>query len=70
MKFSANIPDEVLSFLDEQVATGRYRSRSAALTDAIVVWRESRLGEAYRLAFSEDEPVWDGALGDGWGPES
>ena len=70
MKFSANVPDDVLAFLDAEVASGHYRSRSAALTAAIVHWRESRLEDAYRQAFSDVDSVWEEAIADGWTAES
>lgn len=70
MKFSANVPDDVLAFLDAEVASGHYRSRSAALTEAIVYWRESRLEDAYREAFSSVDTVWEEAIADGWTGES
>jgi Arc/MetJ-type ribon-helix-helix transcriptional regulator len=65
MKFSANIPDDYLEFLDQQVDDGHYRSRSAALTDAIAVWRTFRLTSSYTEAFAAADPIWDLAVADG-----
>jgi Arc/MetJ-type ribon-helix-helix transcriptional regulator len=69
MKFSANVPDDVLRFLDQQVSEGLYRSRSAALTDAIITWRSHRLADSYSAAFAEtpDDVAseWDQTITDG-----
>lgn len=65
MKFSANVPEDVLTYLDEQVSAGFFPSRSAALTDAIRKWRDVRLEEEYAVAFTELDSLWDEALSDG-----
>ena len=65
MKFSANIPDDLLEFLDTQVTDGHYKSRSQALTEALHSWRTERLANDYRSAFAEDDPSWDVAVADG-----
>jgi len=69
MKFSANVPDDVLGFLDAQVDEGHYASRSAALTEAIALWRTHKLGSAYAEAFQEMDTDWDVTLRDGVGLE-
>ncbi len=65
MKFSANIPDDLLVFLDDQVSEGRYRSRSAAVTEALRIWRQHTLTTAYADAFQSADPIWDETLEDG-----
>jgi Arc/MetJ-type ribon-helix-helix transcriptional regulator len=65
MKFSANIPDDLLVFLDDQVSEGRYRSRSAALTEALRLWRQHTLTTAYADAFQTADTAWDVTLEDG-----
>ena len=70
MKFSANIPDDLLVFLDDQVSEGRYRSRSAAVTEALRAWRQQTLTAAYAEAFQNADPAWEITLEDGlqWDP--
>ena len=65
MKFSANIPDELLVFLDAQVKEGRYKSRSQALTEALQSWRTQKFADYYAKAFAEYDDSWDDALADG-----
>jgi Arc/MetJ-type ribon-helix-helix transcriptional regulator len=65
MKFSANIPDDVIGFLDQQVEDGHYRSRSAAITEAITMWRVQRLADSYAEAFGSSDPAWDQSVADG-----
>lgn len=65
MKFSANVPEDVLNYVDEQVSAGLFPSRSAALTDAIRTWRDVRLEDEYAVAFTERDSLWDEALSDG-----
>jgi Arc/MetJ-type ribon-helix-helix transcriptional regulator len=65
MKFSANIPEDALAFLDEQVTVGKYRSRSQAITKAVYMLRDSSLQVAYQEAFSDTDPVWDAVVADG-----
>lgn len=65
MKFSANIPEDLLQFLDRQVSAGHYRSRSAALTDALQGWRSERLRTDYAAAFADIDGSWDTTLQDG-----
>lgn len=67
MKFSANVPDDVLGFLDQQVGAGYYASRSAALTEAITMWRVHRLAPMYAEAFGEHDTAWDATVADGLG---
>ena len=69
MKFSANIPDDLLTFLDQQVSDGRYRSRSAALTEALQAWRVDTLKADYARAFADHDSNWDGVVADGLGEE-
>lgn len=65
MKFSANIPDDLLEFLDTQVTHGHFKSRSQALTEALHSWRTERLADDYRIAFVEEDITWDIAVADG-----
>jgi Arc/MetJ-type ribon-helix-helix transcriptional regulator len=65
MKFSANIPPDALAYLDAEVEAGRFRSRSAALTEAVYVLREAGLQSAYAEAFRDSDPLWDQAASDG-----
>lgn len=65
MKFSANVPDDLLEFLDTQVTNGHYKSRSQALTEALHSWRTERLADDYRSAFVEEDLSWDVAVADG-----
>jgi Arc/MetJ-type ribon-helix-helix transcriptional regulator len=65
MKFSANIPDDLLGFLDQQVTSGAYKSRSQALTEALHGWRARRMEEDYATAFDEADDAWDSAAADG-----
>jgi Arc/MetJ-type ribon-helix-helix transcriptional regulator len=65
MKFSANIPDDLLQFLDSQVRQGHYRSRSHALTDALHSWRTQKLEADYAAAFAEADSAWDATISDG-----
>ena len=65
MKFSANIPDELLVFLDAQVKEGRYKSRSQAITEALQSWRTQKFADDYSKAFAEYDDSWDDALADG-----
>lgn len=65
MKFSANVPDEALKFLDQQVEEGKFRSRSAALSEAIFFWRSHQLVDEYIAAFHDDSSEWDVTLRDG-----
>jgi Arc/MetJ-type ribon-helix-helix transcriptional regulator len=65
MKFSANIPDDLLLFLDEQVKDGNYKSRSQALTEALYSWRTQKFADDYAKAFAEYDESWDDALDDG-----
>ena len=65
MKFSANIPQDALAFLDAQVESGKYRSRSAAITDAVYLLRDASLRQAYESAFAHSDPAWDTAVSDG-----
>jgi Arc/MetJ-type ribon-helix-helix transcriptional regulator len=65
MKFSANIPDDLLVFLDEQVTNGHYKSRSQALTEALQSWRTQKYAGDYAKAFAEYDDSWDVASADG-----
>lgn len=65
MKFSANIPDELLVFLDAQVKEGRYKSRSQAITEALQSWRTQKFADDYAKAFAESDDSWDDVLADG-----
>lgn len=65
MKFSANVPEDVLAFLDQQVEQGHFASRSAALTEAITLWRVHRLAPMYAEAFSDVTSEWDATVADG-----
>ena len=65
MKFSANIPEDALRFLDQQVKGGKFRSRSAALSEAVYFWRTHQLVDEYVAAFQEDSSEWDVTVGDG-----
>jgi Arc/MetJ-type ribon-helix-helix transcriptional regulator len=70
MKFSGNIPADDLEFLDQQVAAGKYRSRSAALTKAVRMLREADMHDAYIEAFADIDPIWDTVTADGLEDES
>jgi Arc/MetJ-type ribon-helix-helix transcriptional regulator len=60
-----NIPEDALDFIDRQVATGKYRSRSEAITQAVYLLRDSSLHAAYLEAFSDIDPAWDTVVSDG-----
>jgi Arc/MetJ-type ribon-helix-helix transcriptional regulator len=47
VKPSANVPNDVMGFVDQQVTDGHYPFRSAAVTEAIVLWRVHRLTSSY-----------------------
>ena len=66
MKFSANIPDELLLYLDGLVKEGHYKSRSQALTEALHSWRNHKLETDYAKAFEEPGFEWDVTLTDGF----
>lgn len=65
MKFSANVPDDVMAFMDEEVKQGHYPSRSAALTEAMSLWRTHKLGRSYAESFQAVDSAWDEAVADG-----
>lgn len=65
MKFSANIPHDLLEFLDGQVKEGHYKSRSQALTEALHSWRTRKLEADYSSAFADYDKAWDVTLADG-----
>ena len=65
MKFSGNMPADDLEFLDQQVAAGKYRSRSAAITKAVRMLRDADMQDAYVEAFADIDPIWDTATADG-----
>lgn len=65
IKFGANIPDDLLVFLDDQVREGRYRSRSAAVTEALRIWRQQTLTTSYADAFQSADLAWEVTLKDG-----
>lgn len=65
MKFSGNMPADDLEFLDQQVAAGKYRSRSAAITKAVRMLREADMQDAYVEAFADIDPIWDTTTADG-----
>jgi Arc/MetJ-type ribon-helix-helix transcriptional regulator len=72
MKLSVSLPDADVEYLDEYARTQRLDSRSAALHKAVRLLRASELGAAYEDAWtewaeSEDEQLWDAAIGDGLG---
>ena len=65
MKISVSLPEEDITFLDEQGT-----NRSAALHEAVALLRERHLTEQYAEAFGQwaDSPeaqLWDGATADG-----
>jgi Arc/MetJ-type ribon-helix-helix transcriptional regulator len=74
MKFSANVPDDVIAYMDKQVSEGHFPSRSAALTEAMTLWRLHRLHASYAEAFSDrdddEDALWDSAVADGLTPEN
>jgi len=70
MKVSVSLPNDDVSYLDAQVADGRFPSRSAAFHAAVRSLRFRDLGEQYAQAATEwresgDEAVWDATLTDG-----
>gem|GEM_PF-777957 len=65
MKFSANVPDDVLAFVDGEVTAGRFPSRSAAITQALVDWRVTRMESSYAEAFSSTDDDLDVLISDG-----
>jgi Arc/MetJ-type ribon-helix-helix transcriptional regulator len=65
MKRFVNIPEDALVFIDRQVAAGKYRSRSHAITQAIYMLRDSSLYAGYLEAFSDIDPAWDTVISDG-----
>ncbi len=65
MKRIVEIPDNALAFIDGQVAAGKYRSRSHAITQAIYMLRDSSLYAGYLEAFSDIDPAWDTVVSDG-----
>mgnify|MGYP002214591620 CR=1 FL=1 len=69
MTFSANIPQNLLQFLDSQVRQGHYRSRSHALIDALQSWSAQKLEADCAMAFADLDSVWDVTLHDGLSSE-
>jgi Arc/MetJ-type ribon-helix-helix transcriptional regulator len=65
MMISARVTKAALSFLDEQVAQGHFVSRSAALSEALTLWRDHRLGSMYGEARSDAYTDWDVTVADG-----
>jgi Arc/MetJ-type ribon-helix-helix transcriptional regulator len=65
MRVTMRLNRELGGFLDGQVSEGHYASRSAAVTAALAVWRESRLQPSYTEAFALIDPLWDLVAGDG-----
>lgn len=65
-KVSLSLSASDLAFLDGEVATKRYPTRSAAVQNAVALLRESRLADAYAEAFADGyDDEWDAATGDG-----
>lgn len=60
-----NIPEVLAEFLGGQVHAGYYPSRSAALTEALALWRDTQLQPFYTEAFASIDPLWDLVAGDG-----
>jgi len=65
MKISMNLPEEEVAFVDRQVRAGHYRSRSAAMSAALKLWRKSELESGYVEAFENIDPIWDHSIADG-----
>lgn len=65
MKIHVTLPVDAVEFIDSQVASGLFPSRSTALTEAISVWRIRTLVDEYAAAFGEDMSVWDVTVADG-----
>lgn len=65
-KVSLSLSTSDLAFLDGEVATNRFPTRSAAVQNAVALLRESRLADAYAEAYADGyDDEWDAATGDG-----
>jgi Arc/MetJ-type ribon-helix-helix transcriptional regulator len=69
MKVSVSLPSEDVDFLDRYARAMAGGSRSAAVHRAVLLLRESGLGEAYEQAWDEwtqtEEGVWEPTIADG-----
>ena len=65
MKISMNLPEDEVAFVDRQVQSGHYRSRSAAMSAALKLWRKSELESGYNDAFEAIDPLWEESIADG-----
>ena len=65
MNITVEVSPDIVEFIDRQVERGHYASRSAVLTEALLVWRDGLLEPAYTQAFASIDPLWDATTGDG-----
>ena len=65
VKVSLNLSEEDVAFIDRQVRAGHYRSRSAVMGAALMLWRKSELESGYVEAFENIDPIWDRSTADG-----
>lgn len=70
MKLSVSLPGEDVQFLDAYAAAHALPSRSAAVQQAIRVFRLTQLNDAYGDAWdewrqSDDDGAWETTVGDG-----
>ena len=75
MKVSVSIPDEDLAFLESQISSGRYPTRSAAMHAAIKSLRSRDLEAQYAEAArdwqeSGEQAHWDVTIADGLDDET
>lgn len=70
MKLSVSLPDEVVAFVDEQVRSGAFASRSSTLRAAVVLLRQSTMIDSYAAAWDEweqsgEDALWEAVAADG-----
>ncbi|WP_349904372.1 ribbon-helix-helix domain-containing protein [Parafrigoribacterium humi] len=70
MKLSVSLPQDTVAFVDEQVKSGAYASRSSALRAAVSLLRQSTMTDSYAAAWDEweqsgEDALWDAVAADG-----
>lgn len=70
MKLSVSLPDEAVAFVDEQVRSGAFASRSSTLRAAVVLLRQSTMTDSYAAAWDEweqsgEDALWEAVAADG-----
>jgi Arc/MetJ-type ribon-helix-helix transcriptional regulator len=70
MKLSVSLPGDVVDFVDEQVKSGAFASRSSTLRAAVVLLRQSTMTDSYAAAWEEweqsgEDALWEAVAADG-----